>query len=69
MTDRYLTLTVALEKPIRDDDAQATIDAIKQLRGVVAVTGNVADMTDWAAEQRVKQELMGKIWKLLRTDE
>lgn len=33
MTDRFHTLTVVLEHDMRDDDAQALISAIGQLRG------------------------------------
>ena len=40
MTDRYNILTVALEKDLRDDDAQALINAIKMMRGVADVAGN-----------------------------
>ena len=43
MTDRFNALTVVLEKDIREDDAQALIAAIAQLRGVATVTGNVVD--------------------------
>lgn len=35
MTDRYHTLTVVLERDMRDDDAAALIAAIGQLRGVI----------------------------------
>lgn len=43
MTDRFNALTVVLEKDIREDDAQALLSAIGQLRGVLTVSGNVAD--------------------------
>ena len=61
MTDRYSTLTVALEKDIRDDDAQALIHAIKMLRGVADVAGNVADVSQWLAETRVRRDLGEKV--------
>ena len=44
MTDRYNALTVVMEKDMRDDDAEALIAAIRQLRGVLSVSGNVADL-------------------------
>jgi hypothetical protein len=65
MTDRYNTLTVALENDIRDDDAEALISAIKQLRGVLTVTGNVVDGREWLIEQRVRHELEKKLWQVL----
>jgi hypothetical protein len=46
MTDRYNALTVVLEHDIRDDDAEAVANAIRQLRRVLSVSGNVADMGD-----------------------
>jgi hypothetical protein len=39
MTDRYHALTVVLDREIRTDDAEDIINAIKQLRHVVDVTG------------------------------
>lgn len=65
MTDRYNYLTVALEKDIRSDDAEALISAIKQLRGVLSVEPNVSDPGDWLAESRVRQELGTKLWEIL----
>ena len=65
MTDRFHSLTVALEVNIRDDDCQPLIDAIKQMRGVVDVSGNVADSTSWMAEARVKSDLAKKLYAVL----
>jgi hypothetical protein len=65
MTDRLNTLTVALEKDIRVDDAQGLIDAILRMRGVLSVTGNVADGTAWMAEERARRELGEKLWQVI----
>lgn len=69
MTDRFHTLTVALEKDMRSDDAEALIDAICRLRGVLNVTGNVVDPGLWMAEQRVRQDLSAKLWAVLHPKE
>jgi hypothetical protein len=61
MTDRYNALTVALSKDIRDDDAESIINAIKALKGVEDVTGNVVDIDSYVAESRVKHEVAVKI--------
>lgn len=61
MTNRYSTLTVALEQDIREDDAQALIQAIKMLRGVADVAGNVSDASQWLAETRVRRDLGDKV--------
>lgn len=65
MTDRYNALTVVLEKDIREDDAEALLNAIRQLRGVLSVHGNVADFDDQIAQDRVRHELGEKLWRVL----
>ena len=65
MTDRYNALTVVLEKDIRDDDAEALLAAIRQLRGVLSVSGNVADMGDHIAQERARRDLGEKLWRVL----
>lgn len=65
MTDRYATLTVALDRETRDDDAQPIIDAIKMIKGVMAVTGNVADINMWVAQERARRELAEKVWAVV----
>ncbi len=43
MTDRFHSLIVVLEKDIREDDAQAMMEAIKCLKGVINVSGIVSN--------------------------
>jgi hypothetical protein len=66
MTDRYHTLTVVLEDNIRVDDAESLMAAIRHLRGVLDVTGVVADLDSHMAEARVRRELSGKVLDLAR---
>ena len=54
MTDRFHSLTVVLEKDIREDDVQPLMNAIRQMRGVIAVDGHVADFATHMAEQRAR---------------
>lgn len=61
MTDRFNALTVVLEKDIRDDDAEAIIQAIKMVKGVLSVDGNVADIEAHLATERVRRELLQKL--------
>jgi hypothetical protein len=61
MTDRFHTLTVVLEQDIREDDAQALISAIGQLRGVLSVTGVVSDVGSHMARERARHELGQKL--------
>lgn len=65
MTDRYHSLTVVLEQNTRDDDAKHIIDAIQMLRGVLSVTGNVANLESHLAEERARHDLGQKLWKIL----
>ena len=65
MTDRFATLTVALERDIREDDAEALISAIKMLRGVLDVRGDVADQAHYVAESRVRLDLERKLRAVL----
>lgn len=65
MTDRFYTLTVCLEKDMREDDAEYLINAIMMLKGVIDVQGNVANGDTWMAEQRAKRELTNKILNVL----
>lgn len=65
MTDKYNSLIVILEKDTREDDAKPIISAIRQIRGVLSVKGNVSDVNSHIAEERVRQELGEKIWKII----
>jgi hypothetical protein len=65
MTDRLNGVWVAFEKDIREDDAETTINAIRQIRGVLVVEKHVADPMAWIGEERVRQELGKKIFEIL----
>lgn len=57
MTDRYYSLTVVLEKDYRDDDAESILNAIKMIKGVLDVKGNISDPSTWMAEERARRDL------------
>jgi hypothetical protein len=65
MTDRYNILTVVLEKATRMDDAESLMDAIRHLRGVLSVNGEVANTGEYMAEERARKELGEKLWRVL----
>ena len=65
MTYRYNTLTVVLEHDIRNDDAAPLLTAIRQMRGVLSVTGNVTNLTSHLAEERVRHDIYQKLWHVL----
>lgn len=66
MTDRYNALIVVLDKDIRDDDAVVIINAIQQIKHVLTVKGNVADIDSDVAESRIKLELTRKLYEVLK---
>jgi len=65
MTNRFNVLTVALERDIREDDAEGLMDAISRLKGVISVSGNVSDITAWLSEERARKDLGDKIWNVI----
>lgn len=68
MTDRYIALTVLLEKEIREDDAEPLIAAIRQLRGVAEVTPHVPESIDtYWAKSRARDELLRQLIELARS--
>lgn len=66
MADRFHRLTVVLEDDIRSDDAEALLAAIRQLRGVLTVRGNVPNPDFFTAETRAKREIGEKLWEVLK---
>ena len=65
MTDRFKGLIVTFEKDIREDDAEAIIKAIQQLRAVADVRGSVSNPDDLMNQQRAKYELKEKMYGVL----
>jgi hypothetical protein len=65
MTDRYNTLTVVLERDVRDDDAAPLLQAIRLMRGVADVRGNVTDQAGFMAEARARREFQNRLWRAL----
>ena len=65
MTDRYNALVVVLDQDIRSDDAETIINAIKALKHVVSVKGNVSDINSHTAEAIAKHKLQHKIFEVL----
>lgn len=66
MTDRYHSFTVVLEEDIRKDDAEYLMNAIRCLKHVVDVSGNVSDPNIYVAHIRARSELSKKLWEVLK---
>lgn len=66
MTDRINSLTVVLERDIREDDIAPLMAAIESHRGVLQVLPHVADgIADVVASGRIRAELGTKIMEIL----
>jgi hypothetical protein len=65
VTDRYSSFLVVLEKDTREDDAQATIAAIQQIRGVAGVTPHVHTVEQTIADMRARDALAAKLLEIL----
>ena len=65
MTDRYHALTVVLDDDIRDDDAEAIINAIRMIRGVADVTPHVVDPETHSARIRARSDVRDKLIELV----
>jgi len=66
MTDRHAGYLVILDGPIREDDAEALIKAIKMFKGVIKVEPVTEDIQLQLAIARAKNELEIKLWSVLR---
>lgn len=66
MTDRYNAFIVILERDIRDDDAQPVLNALRQIKGVLRVKPHIAGFEESIAYERVRQELIEKLWEVLK---
>lgn len=67
MSDRIHTLTVVLEKDMRDDDVESLKSAIGHMRGVLSVDGEVSDIVSHMAEDRAKAALTDAILDYVRS--
>ena len=65
MTDRLKGCIVTFDRSIRTDDAEAILDAIRMVKGVMAVNPSVDDFGDVMARERVRRELGDKMWQVL----
>ena len=69
MTDRTISFLVTLDKEYREDDAEFIINAIKMIKGVLAVDINVFSSNDYMIRQSIKNQLKKDIyetiWKLV----
>lgn len=61
MTDRHAGYVVTLATPMREDDLEATLTALRMVRGVVAVDPIVADAGLWMARRAAWYEMRNRL--------
>jgi hypothetical protein len=66
MTDRHTGYLITLDTPIRDDDSESLISAIKQLRGVIDVRPVVAGVEQISGAVRMESVWRNAVLKLAR---
>jgi hypothetical protein len=69
MSDRHSGYIVTLERDLRADDAEAIMQAIQMIRGVLSVTAVVWDINTHIAEQRAQNAYRQKLLRLLEEPE
>ena len=65
MTDRVKGFTVTLDQDIRIDDVEEILNAVRMIRGVAYVEPSIATSEDHMNRQRIKSEILTKMFKLL----
>jgi hypothetical protein len=65
MTDRLKGCTVVFDHDIRDDDAEPLLNAIRMLKGVVAVEPSISTSEDYMAQERIRHEMGQKLWEVI----
>jgi len=68
MTDRLNGVTITFEKDIRDDDAEAILDAMKMIRGVAHVEPNIVTIDDWMSRRQVKSDIRDKLYDFINKE-
>lgn len=63
MTDRVQALTVILDKPMRDDDVEHLVNAIRMMRNVKSVENVIWESHDALVEMRTAQDLRRRVLK------
>ncbi len=65
MTDRLKGCMVVFERDIREDDANDTLNAIRNIKGVLKVEPSLSTPEDWHAQLRARAELGRQILDLI----
>lgn len=61
MSDKIHTIVVTLEKDVRDDEAEPLMEAVRHLKGVLTVKGEISDFASNMAEDRARHKFLKKL--------
>lgn len=65
MTDRVQGYVVILDENMREDDAEAVVQALRMVRGVLDVQPVPATIETHVAEERARLKLLQQLWDFL----
>lgn len=66
MTDRVHSLTLILDRDIREDDIESLVQALYHLKHVIQVDKNVSNIESHMAEGRAKWELRRQLVQVMK---
>ena len=65
MTDRHAAYIVTLDQDVREDDAEAIINALRMVKHVLKVEPVIASYEQHVAEARASQAWRERIYKMV----
>jgi len=65
MSDRHKGYVVTLKDSIKDDDSKHIMNAIRMVKGVIAVDPVIENIDDHITKQKVQFDMKDKIWRVL----
>jgi len=68
MTDRLKGVIVTFKEDIREDDAEAILNAIQMVKGVLTVKPLISNYDQHIAEDRVRHEIYQKLFDVVYPD-
>jgi hypothetical protein len=66
VTDRHSSYIVVLDHDVREDDAEQTLSALRQIRGVLTVEPVVSDYEQHVAESRATRSMREKLYDFMK---
>lgn len=68
MTDRHAAYLITLHHDTRSDDAEATLTALRMIRGVLSVEPALANIDQQIAQTRADSQWRDRVYKMLEAE-